>query len=79
MDGNGAGEGSAPVLWHLKVSNFNEKARWALDYKGIPHVRKAPLPGLTGLWSGVLTRGKSRRVPVLRLDGRIVHEVGERR
>src|SRR5205823_2996625 len=22
-----------PVLWHLKVSNYNEKARWALDYK----------------------------------------------
>jgi len=62
------------VLWHIEVSHYNEKARWALDYKGIPHVRKAPLPGLTGLWSGVLTRGKSRRVPVLRLDGRIVHD-----
>ena len=23
-----------PVLWHLEVSHYNEKARWALDYKG---------------------------------------------
>jgi glutathione S-transferase len=60
------------VLWHIEVSHYNEKARWALDYKGIPHERRAPLPGLTGLWAGALTRGKSRRVPVLRLDGRIV-------
>ena len=31
----------APLLWHLKVSHYNEKARWALDYKGVPHVRRA--------------------------------------
>ena len=30
-----------PVLWHLKVSHYNEKARWALDYKGVPHARRA--------------------------------------
>jgi glutathione S-transferase len=35
----------APVLWHLKVSHYNEKARWALDYKRVPHVRRAALPG----------------------------------
>jgi glutathione S-transferase len=35
----------APVLHHLKVSNYNEKARWALDYKGVPHVRRASIPG----------------------------------
>src|SRR2546423_7210816 len=34
-----------PVLHHLKVSHYNEKARWALDYKGIPHVRRAAVPG----------------------------------
>jgi glutathione S-transferase len=38
-------EYEAPVLWHLKVSPYNEKARWALDYKYIPHVRRAALPG----------------------------------
>ena len=47
--GNGAGpEAEAtdglPVLWHLKVSPYNEKARWALDYKGVPHVRRAITP-----------------------------------
>ena len=34
-----------PVLWHLKVSHYNEKARWALDYKGVPHVRRSVDPG----------------------------------
>jgi hypothetical protein len=23
-----------PLLWHVPLSHFNEKARWALDYKG---------------------------------------------
>jgi hypothetical protein len=23
-----------PVLWHLDISHYNEKVRWALDYKG---------------------------------------------
>ncbi|MFL5823786.1 MAG: glutathione S-transferase N-terminal domain-containing protein [Solirubrobacteraceae bacterium] len=34
-----------PVLWHLKVSNYNEKARWALDYKHVAHRRRAVIPG----------------------------------
>jgi glutathione S-transferase len=34
-----------PILHHLKVSNYNEKARWALDYKRVPHVRRAAIPG----------------------------------
>jgi glutathione S-transferase len=34
-----------PVLHHLKVSHYNEKVRWALDYKAIPHVRRAAIPG----------------------------------
>ena len=28
-----------PILWHFQGSHFCEKARWALDFKGIPHVR----------------------------------------
>ncbi len=40
-----AGAGGIPTLLHLKVSNYNEKARWALDYKQIPHHRRAALPG----------------------------------
>ena len=33
-----------PTLWHLKVSPYNEKARWALDYKGVPHIRRDVMP-----------------------------------
>ena len=60
------------VLWHLEVSHYNEKARWALDYKGIPHERRAPMPGLHGLRALVLTRGAQRRLPVIEIDGRRV-------
>jgi glutathione S-transferase len=59
-----------PVLWHIELSHYNEKARWALDYKGIPHVRKAPLPGLHGPYAMAVTRSTHRRLPVLVLDGR---------
>jgi glutathione S-transferase len=58
------------ILWHIEVSHYNEKARWALDFKAIPHVRRTPLPGLHGLRALVLTRGGQRRLPVLELDGR---------
>jgi glutathione S-transferase len=58
-----------PVLWHIPVSHFSEKARWALAFKGVEHERRAPLPGAhmaIALW---LTRGQERTFPVLRLDG----------
>jgi glutathione S-transferase len=29
-----------PILWHFAISHFTEKARWALDYKGVPHTRE---------------------------------------
>ena len=32
---------ATPVLWHFPISHFNEKVRWALDWKRIAHVRKA--------------------------------------
>jgi glutathione S-transferase len=55
-----------PILWHLKVSNYNEKARWALDYKGIPHIRRAAVPGRHAKLAQRLT-GEST-FPVLVLD-----------
>lgn len=58
-----------PILWHLEVSHYNEKARWALDYKAVSHERRAPLPGAhmaVALW---LTRGNVKTFPVLELDG----------
>src|SRR5688500_14324643 len=67
-EGTRGAAGELPVLWHLKVSHYNEKARWALDHKGVPHVRRAVHAGFH--------RGTARRVsggdplPVLVLDGR---------
>jgi glutathione S-transferase len=56
---------SEPVLWQYNFSNFNEKARWALDFKRVPHVRRSVLPG------GPRAMAFSRRgtLPVLDLDG----------
>jgi glutathione S-transferase len=62
----------AAVLWHIEVSHFSEKARWALDYKEIPHVRKTPLPGVHGAFALALTRGAHRRLPILQLEGRTI-------
>jgi glutathione S-transferase len=61
---------TVPVLWQFRQSHYNEKARWALDFKGIAHARHALLPGLhvpRVLW---MTGQKS--VPVLVLDGRAI-------
>ena len=63
-----------PVLWHIEVSHYNEKARWALDYKEIPHRRRVPMPGLHGFYALAITRGGQRRLPVLQLNG---HAIGD--
>lgn len=55
-----------PVLWQYNFSNFNEKARWALDFKGAPHIRRSLLPGSPrALWFS-----RNGTLPVLDLDGR---------
>lgn len=54
------------VLWQYSFSNYNEKARWALDFKGIRHRRRSVMPGgVRGLW---LSRG-DRTLPAIDLDG----------
>jgi len=62
--------GAPPVLYHLEISHYNEKVRWALDHKGIPHVRKAPPPMMHMAWGLVMT-GKPT-FPVLRLNGKAI-------
>ena len=60
-----------PTLWQIKVSHYNEKVRWALDYKRVPHRRIAPWPlfgSLPAAW--LMTRKPT--FPVLRLDGRTI-------
>src|SRR5919106_1190023 len=59
-----------PVLWHLEISHYNEKARWALDYKGVAHVRRAVTPGLQELTARRLRAG--RTVPILQMNGRAI-------
>jgi glutathione S-transferase len=59
------------VLWQLQISHYNEKVRWALDYKRIPHLRRSLLPGLHRLKARRLT-GDCVTTPVLTLDGRSI-------
>jgi glutathione S-transferase len=61
---------ATPVLWHLEISHYNEKARWALDYKGVAHVRRAVTPGLQELTARRLRAG--RTVPILEMDRRTI-------
>ena len=54
-----------PTLWQYNFSHFNEKARWALDHKRVPHRRRSLLPGgPRAMWFSA--RGT---LPVLDLDG----------
>jgi glutathione S-transferase len=59
-----------PVLWQLQISHYNEKVRWALDYKRIPHTRRSMLPGVHQVIlkrkAGVITS------PVLELDSEAI-------
>lgn len=59
-----------PVLWQFRMSHYNEKARWALDYKGIAHERRSLLAGLH--LPVVLLRTGQKKVPVLILDGKAI-------
>jgi glutathione S-transferase len=57
------------VLWHFPISHFNEKVRWALDFKGIPHVRRALF------WSYLprsLWHTGRPGLPILFLDGKAI-------
>ncbi len=56
-----------PVLGHFRGSHFNEKVRWALDYKGIPHVRRTL--GASYLPRALWKTGRPT-LPVLIVDGR---------
>lgn len=59
------------MLWQLELSHYNEKVRWALDHKRIPHFRRSLLPGLHALKARRLT-GDTATTPVLTLDGRSI-------
>jgi glutathione S-transferase len=52
-------------LHQFASSHFNEKARWALDYKAIPHRRISYLPGPHMPAIKKLTNGNTTTTPVL--------------
>jgi glutathione S-transferase len=58
-----------PLLWHIPLSHFNEKVRWTLDYKRIPH-RRQVLGGdyLIRAWRAT----GHGTLPILFLDGRAI-------
>ena len=70
-----AGDGDLPLLWQLRMSHFNEKARWALDYKGVPHRRRSLAPGPHTFRSRRL--GGRGTTPVLIMDGEVIGDSTE--
>lgn len=58
------------TLVQFHQSHYNEKARWALDWKGIPHARTTLLPGPHMPTMKRLT-GQTQ-TPALQIDGRCV-------
>lgn len=57
-------------LFQFQGSHYNEKARWALDWKGVPHERISLLPGPHALT--VRRLSGATQTPVLRDDGEVV-------
>ncbi|HUA02692.1 MAG TPA: glutathione S-transferase family protein [Solirubrobacteraceae bacterium] len=66
-----------PLLWHLPVSHYSEKVRWALDHKQIAHDRRALIGGLHIPIALMITRGHSYTLPILELGGRIIGDSTE--
>jgi glutathione S-transferase len=58
-----------PLLWHIPLSHFSEKVRWALDYKVIPHRRQ--VLGADYLIRAWRATGRGT-LPILFLDGRAI-------
>jgi hypothetical protein len=55
-----------PLLWHIPLSHYSEKLRWALDYKCIAHRRRVLGPNyLIRVWratgQGQVARSVARR------------------
>lgn len=57
------------LLWHLPLSPYSEKVRWTLDYKRVPHARRAAVPGLHIPLALALTNGRVWTLPVIAIDG----------
>ena len=60
-----------PLLWHIPLSHFNEKVRWALDFKSIPHRRERV--GADYLFKAWRATGHGT-LPILFLDGQPIRD-----
>jgi glutathione S-transferase len=75
---------SPPIILHqFQFSHFNEKARWALDYKALAHERRSYLPGPHV--PKIKRLSGQNQTPVLQIgdeviagSGRIIEELEER-
>jgi glutathione S-transferase len=56
-----------PELWQIRFSMYPEKARWALDYKGVHHIRHSVLPGPHVMQ--LMPRFGQKAMPILRHQG----------
>jgi len=61
-----------PVLWQFTSSHYNEKARWALDFKRVPHIRRSLVPGFHV--RTVKAKTGQTAVPVLKLNGEVISD-----
>ena len=59
-------------LFQFRYSHYNEKVRWALDFKGLAHRRTDLLPGLHAATVNKLTG--QNQTPVLRMNDEYVHD-----
>ena len=60
------------TLYQFEFSHFCEKARWALDYKRLPHQRKNLLPGLHARVARKLARNST--LPILVDNAMVVQD-----
>jgi|SRR5579862_3691336 len=58
-----------PLLWHIPLSHYNEKVRWALGYKGVAHRRR--VLGADYLIRAWRATGQGK-LPILWLDGQAI-------
>jgi glutathione S-transferase len=63
---------AVPELLHFGVSHYNEKVRWALDLKRVPHRRRELAAGFHVPRARLLTG--QNKLPILILDGRALHD-----
>jgi glutathione S-transferase len=60
-----------PLLWHIPLSHYSEKARWALDHKRIAHRRQVlGADYLIRAWRAT----RQGKLPILWLDGRAISD-----